>query len=271
MSIVWVERMAVDVRGDGDAIVFVHGLGGSLNAWTPLLPALGRFRCVRPELPGAGRSTRAYALGEATPHRGRISAATHAEAVLRVCEVLGLSRMHLVGHSFGTIIALHVAAREPSRVRSLALFGAMAEPPGAMRENMLARAVAAREQGLFDIAEGISQIALSPSSRETQPVAVAYVRDSIAAQDPEGFARNCIALAEAQSARLELVRCPVLIVNGDEDMVTPLSGARQLAGRLVNGASPARVEVFGRCGHWPMLERPAESQRALREFLERQR
>ncbi len=267
MSIAWIDRMAVDVRGEGDAIVFVHGLGGSMNAWTSLLPALARWRCVRPELPGAGRSTKAYALGEATPHRGRISAETHADAVLRVCEVLGLARVHLVGHSFGTIIALHVAAREPSRVRSLALFGAMAEPVPAQRENMRARAAAAREQGLFEIAEGISQFALSPSTRETQPVTVAYVRDSIAAQDAEGFARNCLALAEATAARLELVRCPTLVVNGDEDMVTPLSGARQLASRLAD----ARVEVFGRCGHWPMLERPAESQRVLREFLDKQR
>ena len=43
--------------------------------------------------------------------------------------------------------------------------------------------------------------------------------------------------------------------------------ARQLAERLRD----ARVEVLGRCGHWPMLERPIESQRALRAFLERQR
>ncbi|MBL8342510.1 MAG: alpha/beta fold hydrolase [Rubrivivax sp.] len=270
MAIAWIDRMAVDVRGEGDAIVFIHGLGGSMNAWTPLLPALARWRCVRPELPGAGRSRKAYALGEATPHRGQLGAETHANAVLRVCEALGIARAHLVGHSFGTIIALHVAAKEPSRVRSLALFGAMAEPVPAQRENMRARAATARDQGaqgMFDIAEGISQFALSPSTRETQPVTVAYVRDSIAAQDPEGFARNCIALAEAQAARLELIHCPTLIVNGDEDQVTPLSGARQLAGRLAN----ARVEVFGRCGHWPTLERPAESQRVLRDFLERAR
>lgn len=280
MSIAWIDRMAVDVRGPGDArdggdaIVFVHGLGGSINAWTPLLPALSRWRCVRLELPGAGRSSKAYALGEATPHRGHLSAETQADAVLRVCEVLGIARAHLVGHSFGTIIALHVAAKEPARVRSLALFGAMAEPVPAQRENMHARAALARAQGvqgMFDIAEAISQASLSASTRETQPVSVAYVRDSITAQDPEGFARNCVALAEARAARLELIRCPTLIVNGDEDVVTPLSGARQLADRLGSGDTIARVEVLGRCGHWPMLERPLESQRALREFLERVR
>jgi pimeloyl-ACP methyl ester carboxylesterase len=270
MSIAWIDRMAVDVRGPADgaeAIVFIHGLGGSMNAWTPLLPALGRWRCVRPELPGAGRSRKAYALGEATPHGGKLSAEVHADAVLRVCAALGIGRAHVVGHSFGTIIALHLAERAPERVKSLTLFGAMAEPVPAQRENMRARAVAAREQGMFEIAEGISEFALSASSKQAQPVTVAYVRDSIAAQDAEGFARNCIALAEARAARLELIRCPALVVNGDEDAVTPLSGARALAERLSN----ARVEVLNRCGHWPMLERPLESQRALRDLLERVR
>jgi 3-oxoadipate enol-lactonase len=263
MAQLWIDRMNVDSRGEGDVVLFVHGLGGSINVWTPLLPALGRFRCVRVELPGAGRSNKAYALGEATAHRGKLSVAVHVLALQRVCEALAITRAHVVGHSFGTIIAQHLAAEKPALVRSLALFGALAEPPAGMRENMYGRAPVAREQGMAAIAEGISDFALSSSSKETQPVTVAYVRDAVGSQCAEGFARNCEALAGAGSARLELIRCPVLIVNGDEDNVTVLSGARQLASKLAH----ARVEVFNRCGHWPMLERAAESQRALRDFL----
>jgi len=267
MAILWIDKMAVDARGEGDAVVFVHGLGGSMNAWTPLLPALGRYRSIRIELPGAGRSRQAYALSDSGPSRGRLSIEVLADSVIRVCQTLGLQRAHLVGHSLGTIVCQHVAVKLPALVRSLSLFGAMGEPHQAQRDNMIQRAAAAREQGMFDIAEGMSEFSLSPSSREQQPVTLAYVRDSVAAQDPEGFARNCIALAEAQSARTELIRCPVLVVNGDEDRVTPLSGARALAARLAD----ARVEVLGRCGHWPTLERPLESQRLLRDFLDRVR
>ena len=263
MALHWIDKMAVDARGEGDAIVFVHGLGGSLNAWTPLLPALSRWRCVRPELPGAGRSTKAYALGEAAPQGGQLSAESHAQAVLRVFDGLGITSAHVVGHSFGTIIAQHVAAQAPQRVKSLVLFGALAEPSAPMRENMRARAQAARSQGVFEIAEAISNAALSASSREQLPLAVAYVRESVGAQDAEGLARNCLALAEARKAALERIGCPVLIVNGDEDVVTPLAGARDLARQL----RQCRVEVFNRCGHWPTLERPLESQRVLREFL----
>lgn len=263
MTLTWVDKMAVDVRGEGDTIVLIHGLGGSLNAWTSLLPALTRWRCVRMDLPGAGRSVKAYALGEATPHRGHISDQTHADAVLRVFEALNITSAHVVGHSFGTLIAQHVAAKAPQKVKSLSLFGALLEPAPQMRINMQARARLAREGAVFDIAEAVSNASLSASSRENLPVAVAFVREIVGAQDPEGLARNSTALGEAQKARLELIHCPVLIVNGDEDVVTPLVGARDLARQLKN----CRVEVFGRCGHWPMIERPLESQRALRDFI----
>lgn len=265
MSIAWIDRMAVDSRGDGDPVLFVHGLGGSLNVWAPLLPALGRWRCVRVDLPGAGRSQRAYAVADAAPP---LSTDVHVDALLRVCDALGLARVHLVGHSYGTLIAQQLAVRAPERVRSLALFGALLEPSAAMREGMHARAAAARARGdLFEIAEGISEFALSASTRQSQPVTVAFVRECVGAQGVEGLARNCLALGEAVAARHELIRCPVLVVNGDEDAVTPLQGARQLAERLKD----ARLEVLARCGHWPMLERSAECQRALRDFLDRVR
>jgi pimeloyl-ACP methyl ester carboxylesterase len=199
MAIVWIDRMAVDTRGEGDAVVFVHGLGGTMNVWTPLLPALARWRCVRVELPGAGRSHRAYAVADGAP----LSAESHADALVRVCGALGIARAHFVGHSFGTLICQHLAVRSPALVRSLALFGALWEPSAAMRDGMRARAATVRAQGLFETAEGISEFALSPSSREQQPLTVAYVRESVLAQDAEGFARNCLALAEAQGARTD--------------------------------------------------------------------
>jgi pimeloyl-ACP methyl ester carboxylesterase len=51
MSTQTIERMAVEVEGEGDPIVLVHGLGGSSNTWTPQLGILtGRYRIIRPDL-----------------------------------------------------------------------------------------------------------------------------------------------------------------------------------------------------------------------------
>jgi 3-oxoadipate enol-lactonase len=261
-NIVWIDNMAVDVRGEGDDVVLLHGLGGSMNAWTPLLPTLKNYRCIRIEMPGSARSRKAYALAD----NALLSMDVLAKAVMRVCSSLGVKQAHFVGHSMGTIVCQYVATEQPALVRSLALYGALPEPYPAMREGMTQRASKARSEGMFDIAEGISSYALSASSRESQPTTVAYVREGIAAQDPEGFARNCLALATAQATRLELIRCPTLLVTGDEDQVTPLSGARTLAAKL--GGS-TQLEVLSRCGHWPMFERTADSQRFLRDFLAR--
>ena len=267
MAVQYVDRMAVDVRGEGDVLLFIHGLGGSMNSWTPLLPALSRQRCVRIEMPGSARSHAAYALDEHTPHKGQLSIAVFVDAVLKVCAALGITRAHVVGHSLGSITAQHLAVRAPALVRSLTLFGAMAEALPAQRVAMGERAALARSEGMFGIAEGVSAAALSASTRENNPLAVAYVRESVAAQPAEGFARSCLALAESTAAPAHQINCPVLIINGDEDVVTPLSGARQLAAQLRH----ARVEVLSRCGHWPQLERTPECQRLLRDFVEHAR
>ena len=44
MALHHIERMVVEVDGEGDPLVLIHGLGGSTNTWTPLMPALARYR-----------------------------------------------------------------------------------------------------------------------------------------------------------------------------------------------------------------------------------
>ena len=267
MSLRWVDRMAVEDDGDGEAVVLVHGLGGTTNTWTPLLPALAGRRTVRIELPGSGRSRDAYALRDSAPGGGALAIDTLVAAVLRVVGQLGLARPHFVGHSLGTIVCQHLALRAPERVAGLALFGPLAAPPDAARTGLTARAARARAEGMFGVADAIVGGTLSASTRAEQPVTVAMVRESLLAQDPEGYARTCEALAGAQPAAIERIESSVLLVAGDEDPVAPVHGARALSQRL----RASRVEVLGRCGHWMTFERAQSCQGLLREFLERGR
>lgn len=259
--------MAVEVDGVGDPVVMVHGLGGTTNTWTPMMPALTNAKRIRIELPGSGRSHRAHALQDNTPNKGCLSIAVLVDSVLRVCTQLGITRAHFAGHSLGTIVCQHLAVRAPERVRSLALFGALPAPPEAARQGLTARAAKARDEGMFAIADQIVQGALSSSTREQLPVVVAFVRESLLAQDPEGYARTCEALAAAEPATIDGIDVPTLLVAGDEDAIAPFQVAREMARRL----GDAQVESLSRCGHWMTAERAADCQNHMRRFMERAR
>ncbi|MEP7056548.1 MAG: alpha/beta hydrolase [Caldimonas sp.] len=261
-----IDRIAVEDGGEGDAVVCVHGLGGSSNTWTPLAPALARHRVVRIDLPGSGRSQRA---------EGALSIARYVDALRTICTRLGIDRAHWLGHSMGTIVCQHLAVDEPRRVRSLALFGPLIAPPDAARAAMRARAAQAREgaAGMHEIAEALVAAALSADTRARQPLAVAFVRESLMRQDGDAYARSCEALADAPAAAIERIEAPVLLVTGDEDRVAPPQAVRQMAERIGSahatrvGANRTRVVVLPRCGHWTPIERSEDCARELREFL----
>lgn len=256
-----IDRIALEDEGEGDAVFCVHGLGGSSNTFTPLMPALARQRVLRVDLAGSGRSQRA---------EGELSIARWVDDVQSLCLRLGVKRAHFVGHSLGTIVCQHLALAAPGLVRSLALFGPLAAPPEAARPALLARAAKARDEGaagMHDIVQTLVGASLSADTRQRLPLAVAFVRESLMRQDPVNYARCCAALASAQPAALEGITAPVLLMTGDEDGVAPPQAVRGLAAKLQAAAS-ARVEVLPRCGHWTPVERPDECARELRRFLE---
>ncbi|AOB31138.1 alpha/beta hydrolase [Bordetella sp. H567] len=256
MSTEFVNRIAVEVDGHGDAVVCIHGLGGSSNNWTPVMGAFSRFRVLRIDLPGSARS---HAVA------GPIGIDSLAQSVRDICARLGVERAHLVGHSLGTIVCFKLATAWPELVRSLALFGPMLCPPDGARANIRARGQRARDEGVAGmqaIADAIVAGATSADTRQHQPAAVALVRESVMRQDPDGYARSCDALADAQAAPIDAIACPTLLVTGDEDGVAPPLSVRAI-GERIRGS---RVVIYPRCGHWTTFERPDACLRELKDF-----
>lgn len=256
MSTLVVDRMAIETEGEGDAVLMIHGLGGTSNVWVPVLPVFRRHRTIRPDLPGSGRSHRV---------EGPLTIQRFVEAMQRVCGALRVERAHVVAHSMGTIVAMHLAVLAPRLVRSLALFGPLPCPPDAARPPLRARGLKAREGGeaaMQEIADQIVQGATSTDTRQRQPVTVALVRESLMRQSPDGYARSCEALAEAQAADVSGLSCPTLLVTGDEDAIAPVQSVRKLGEQIAG----ARVEVFSRCGHWTTYERSEASADVLNRF-----
>ena len=264
MTLCIFDRTVVEEEGEGDAVVCVHGLGGSTNTFTPLMPALARHRVIRVDMPGSARSQRV---------EGPLSIERFVETLLSVCTRLDVGRAHWIGHSLGTIVCQHVATTAPKLVRSIALFGPLITPPEAARTAVRARAAKARGEGvsgMHEIALGLVNAAISADTRQRSPLAVAFVRESLMRQDGEAYARSCEALAEAGPAPVERIEAPVLLVTGDEDGVAPPQQVRALAAKL-HAAKSVRVVVLPRCGHWTPVERPDECARELRDFLAAQR
>ena len=84
--------MAVEIDGEGDPLLCVHGLGGSSNSWTPLMEALEGFRIIRPDLPGSARS----ALLE-----GKLSIDVYVTALEQLLAELNIESVHVAAHSLG--------------------------------------------------------------------------------------------------------------------------------------------------------------------------
>jgi pimeloyl-ACP methyl ester carboxylesterase len=258
----FVERIALEIDapvGGGDAVLMIHGLGGTSNTWTPLLPAFARFTTLRLDLPGSGRSHRV---------EGKLSIDRFIQAALRVLAASGQERVHLVAHSLGTIVAMHLAAREPRTVRSLALFGPLVAPPDAARATIRARGDKARSEGaagMQAIADALVQSVLATETKAKRHAAVAFVRESLMRQDADGYARTCDALAEAQAADVSRIACPTLLVTGDQDIVAPPQAVRALGERIAG----SQIEVLRGCGHWEPVEKPDECIELLRRFYQR--
>src|SRR5262245_17396544 len=251
--------LAVVVNGSGGIpVIMVHGLGGSSNVFEPLMNALQEWWVIRPVLPGAGRSP--LFSGPTTVH-------TLTDSVIAVAKELGADRYHLVGHSLGTLICQHLAARKPQTVRSLTLFGPLLEPSETARDGLRTRAQQAREKGMAVIADQILQTALAAESRMNQPLVQAFIRELLMGQNPEGYALSCLALAEASAADHSRIECPLLLVTGDEDPIAPPSTATLLADKCRD----AKVVIYNRCGHWTPIEKPQDCARDLIAFLGVQR
>jgi 3-oxoadipate enol-lactonase len=258
MTTTLIRNVAVEVDGDGQAVVCIHGLGGSSNNWTPVLSAFEGMKVVRPELPGSARS----ALSSEP-----LSIDLYVQTLADVLGELGVTKAHVVAHSMGTIVAQHLAIKHPDLVKSLALFGPLLAPPEQGRAGIHARAALSREKGIAgvqEIADAIVKGATSAETKAQRPVTLAIVRESVMRQSPEGYAQSCEALAGAQAAEIEKIAVPTLLVTGDEDGVGQPAAVKAMSERIAG----SRVRVLPGCGHWTTFEKPVECAKELKGFYQ---
>src|SRR4051794_10863402 len=188
MAMKRIDGLAVHEAGHGDAVVLVHGLGGTLSVWEPQAMRLAeRFRTIRFDARGSGGS----------PADTPLSIEGWVDDLARLLDALDVERAHLVGHSLGTLVLQHLAARAPQRVASLALLGINRSPPEARRAAVLQRAEDVRRNGVGSIVDDLLASAPSAHSRAHAPVAMAAIREMLSRQDDRAYAWSCEAMARS--------------------------------------------------------------------------
>ncbi|GLZ46310.1 alpha/beta hydrolase [Actinomycetospora sp. NBRC 106375] len=249
------KELAVEVDGDGPAVLLVHGLGGTSTFFQPQVAALAeRFTVIRPDMEGSGRS----------PATGTLSIEGFANDLAALLEALDAGPARVVGHSMGTITVRSLAARRPELVSHLALLGAVPAPlPEAGQQGQHDRAAKVRAGGLPDVATAVMTNATAEATRRDHPGTAAAVRELVLRQDPEGYARSCEALAGANDAGPISRELPLLLLTGADDGV----GAPAVTQALADAHGSAVVDVFDDCGHWTALEKPHEVTEHLLKFF----
>jgi YbgC/YbaW family acyl-CoA thioester hydrolase len=250
--------LAVEVRGDGPAILFVHGYPFDRTIWRDQIDALDGHRRIAPDLRGMGESD--------APDLG-YGMAIYADDLAALLDTLGVDDVVLCGLSMGGYVIFEFLRRWRSRVRGLILIDTRAEADGAeARRARDAAAATARESGAEAVAEAMLPKVLSAATLEHDPSAAERIRRIMAATPVAGIVGALSAMRDRHDSTgllPTLAGLPTLVMVGEDDTVTPPDSARRMAAAIPG----ARLVVVPGAAHVPPVEQPAETTTAIREFL----
>jgi pimeloyl-ACP methyl ester carboxylesterase len=225
-------------------ILLVPGLVSSPRIFAPVVPALWRL--------------------------GPVTVANHIRddnigAIARRILAEGPPRFALAGHSMGGYIAFEIMRQAPDRVAKLALINtqARADTPEASerRRGMMARAKAGQYHAVLDeLFPGFVHPSRGDYANLRQ-----LIHDMGDEVGVEGFIRQQTAMIARMDSRPSLawIKCPTLVLTGDEDNTIPNSLSKEMA----DGIHGARLVILKNCGHLPQPEQPEATAAALVEWL----
>ncbi|KAK1963167.1 hypothetical protein LY78DRAFT_695047 [Colletotrichum sublineola] len=249
--------------GSGEEqFVFVHGLGGTKDYWTPLVARLSlpdKASVHLYDFEGHGL-TPTYPTQKLTIKH----LADELRHVFHQAKVSPQSPANLVAHSIGCLVAIRFASEYPELVRKLVLFGPPPSPlPSHTSDAWFGIADRVRGQGIGGIVDEIISAQTSDHTKKTNPLAVAAIRLSLLAQDPEAYAKACSALAWGDSADFSNLNIETLLVTGQDDTVSSPSVIESYAKKN----SKSRMVVLPNVGHWHVFEDAVGAAQSLQEFL----
>jgi len=254
-----------EVHGDGEVLILIMGLGGSLEWWFRQVPVFSRqYRVVAFDNRGSGRSD-----APDIPYTMEMMAGD----VAGLLEAIDVKAAHVFGLSMGGMIAQHFALRYPERVTSLILGATTFGGPHRVMPDVEAIKV------LFDM-EHMQRLTPEERQRETLPFVMSQefidknpdliqqlmtkMMEHIT--PPHGYMRQVEAVIGHETyERLPEIKVPTLVIAGDADRLVPVENSRLIASRILK----AELVILKNMGHGFNIEAADEVNKAVLRFLKR--
>jgi len=264
-------RMHYHDAGAGPVLVLLHGGGPGVSGWSNFkynLPALSqRFRCLVIDQPGFGRSHQPKFQEHFFDYAARF--------VIKLLDRIGVERAHFLGNSLGGGTTVRIALDHPKRTDRLVLMG-----PGGLAFNVFFPGLSEGLKSVRDFYRGDGptyekmEEFIRVMTFDPKFVTDEFVRERLAlANDPATMdgTRHALETVRAKEffaagelwRHLERVRQKTLLVWGRDDRTMPIDGAFFALKRMPD----VRLHVFGQCGHWAQMEKTAEFDRLVVDFL----
>ncbi len=243
-------------------VLLLHGFAGDKETWIDVGRQLveAGHRVIAPDLPGFGQNNKYPDL----PH----DVTTLTKRIRALVQKLRLKSYHLVGHSIGGTIAAAIAYSAPKEIASLTLI----EPFGlhVPYESELDKLLANERNPLVIAAPAAYNNLLGFVFHEIpdMPPALKKHRAELAAESRVFYLKVWKEFRDGERANLldlllPVIKAKTLVIQGSESKVIHPSTPGVIQAMM----NDAREVVIGSCGHFPMVEKPAETGQHLLEFL----
>ncbi len=258
-------------EGQADAILFLHGSGPGVTAWSNwqfALPALeGQFYCIAPDLVGFGATE--HPKDPPTTMRGWMR--LWVDQCLALMDALKIDKVHLVGNSMGGAIALHLLMDAPERFKRVVHMGPIGTPhtitpgldrlwgfyedPSVQMFRNLIRWFVYDETFLADRLDSIAktryEAAMNPEVERSFKAMFPAPRQTVI---------DDLVVSELALRRMDQ---PTLLVHGRDDHIVPMETSLYLLEHLPN----AQLHVYGQCSHWIQVEYAQSFNQLLAQFF----